>query len=109
MGNIQFKIKDEHAEKYVAFAGGKRGRILLKDRSQEDLAKLALIAQDSQNPDLLDLFEGELPSVTDLKAAQVKNEVNKLDSTQVAKEIEASTSNTTKAETKPASSNTPAK
>lgn len=58
-------IKQEHADTLIVFGGG--GNIPLGDRSQKDLAKLALIAQQSQDKDLLKLFDGELPSIKDLQ------------------------------------------
>lgn len=63
------KIKPEHAKKYVGF-GTKTGN--LGDR--DDIDDLAIIAHESQDPSLLDLFESA-PSLDDLKKAKTEGQL----------------------------------
>lgn len=64
----QIKIKKASEKEIVGFGGN--GKTPLGELAQEQLQKLALIAQQSKNKNLLRHFEGTLPSVKDLQALQ---------------------------------------
>lgn len=70
------KIKPQFQNNFVAF--GKKGKILLKDRTQEDLKQLAIMALQSKDKTLLNLFEGSLPSLIDLQAGNTAKSINSL-------------------------------
>lgn len=69
------KIKTEHAKRLVVFGGG--GRILLGERSQQDLKILAIMALKAKDKLLLSYFDGELPSLEELQKDQTKIEIAK--------------------------------
>lgn len=68
MANI--KIKEEFLQTVVAF--GKSGLPL---GSRDDLADLAIMAQESGDPVLLQYFDGKLPTVAALKKAKTDAEL----------------------------------
>lgn len=65
-------IKEEFKSTLVVFNGG--GRKLLGER--DDIDVLAVMAIESQNPNLLKLFE-YLPSLEELKSAQFETQLKK--------------------------------
>lgn len=67
-------IKEEFKSTLIVFNGG--GRKTLGER--EDIDVLAIMALESQNPDLLKLFE-ELPTLDELKKSQVESQLKKSD------------------------------
>lgn len=71
-------IKPEYGKRNVAFRttiprkpGTKPAR--LGERTQSDLIDLAIIGLSAKDKSILKLFEGTLPSLDDLKAAQLAN------------------------------------
>lgn len=89
-------IKSKYANKYVAFKGA--GGTKLGELSEKQLNDLAIIAQESQHSSLLELFEGELPSLDELKGDKNKKETKPALSKVVAegdvKQASSSTQNT---------------
>lgn len=67
------KLKAEHKTTFVAFNGG--GSTLLGDR--DDLDKLAIMAIQSGDKSLLNLFEQPLPSLDELKKSDVDDQLKK--------------------------------
>lgn len=68
----QAKIKEEFKSTFIAFNGG--GKKLLGER--DDIDVLAIMAHESRNPTLLNLFE-VLPPLADLKKARLDSELKK--------------------------------
>ena len=62
---MDIKIKSEFKNTIIAFGG--RGKLPLGDRSDEDIARLALTALQSKDKGLLNLFDGDLPSIEELQ------------------------------------------
>lgn len=60
---VNAKIKEDKKDTVVGFAGS---GLPLGQRSQSDINHLAILAQESNNPTLIQLFD-ELPSLEDLK------------------------------------------
>lgn len=58
----EVRIKEEFKKTIIAFGGG--GKVALGER--KDLDKLAILAHESRDPTLLNLFES-LPSLEELK------------------------------------------
>lgn len=65
---MPIKLKEEAKKKYIAF--GKTAKVL-GERSSEDIRDLAIMAQESGNPNLKILFD-ELPPLDELKGARVE-------------------------------------
>lgn len=68
------EIKAEYHNTAVAF--GSSGAVLSK-RSQSDLLDLAIMAQDSKNPNLIKLFV-ELPSLDELRNMKMREKIQKI-------------------------------
>jgi hypothetical protein len=68
------RIKNLYKGTRIAF--GASGLPLGK-RSKEDILDLAIIAQDSKNPNILVLFEGDLPPLDELKKIKLQNQIAK--------------------------------
>lgn len=66
-----FKIKKEHHKTVIGF---NNSGLPLGER--DDLDVLARIAQESQNPALLNLFEGKLPTVAQLKKSETDKQLH---------------------------------
>ena len=75
------KIKAEYNNTVIAF--GSNGAVLSK-RSQSELIDLAIITQDSQNPNLKKLFV-ELPSIDDLRKMKMDEKIREYKSEQKIK------------------------
>lgn len=68
------EIKEEFKTTLIAFNGG--GRKTLGER--DDIDVLAIMALESQNPELIKLFE-VLPTLQELKSDQVESQLKKSD------------------------------
>ncbi len=90
---MAIKIKEEFAKTIIGFNGG--GRTPLGERSQEDIDRLAYLASASGNKNLLKLFDGELPTLGELKKMEADRAKAKKDAAKIP---------TAAAEAKPASS-----
>lgn len=66
-------IKSEYADNRVAFKGS--GLRTLGEQSQESLIDLAIIALQSQNKNLINLFEDPLPTLTELQVFRVRTKL----------------------------------
>ncbi len=71
---VNAKIKDANKKTVVGFANS---GLPLGERSQEDINKLAIMAQESKSSSLLELFE-ELPSIEDLKAQKTDADLKEI-------------------------------
>jgi hypothetical protein len=69
------KIKAEHAKKYIGF-----GKYAKKLGERDDIDDLAIIAHESGDESIIDLFEN-LPSLADLKAAKTDSQLKKAPAT----------------------------
>lgn len=76
-------IKEEFKSTLVVFNGG--GQKLLGER--EDIDVLAVIAQESQNASLINLFE-YLPSLEELKSDQFESQIKKNDAVASKRKVE---------------------
>jgi hypothetical protein len=76
-------IKEEFKSTLVVFNGG--GQKLLGER--EDIDVLAVMALESQNPNLINLFE-YLPSLEELKSAQFEAQIKKNDAVAIKRKVE---------------------
>jgi hypothetical protein len=72
---MDIKIKKEFKKTVIGF---NNSGLPLGER--DDLDVLAKIAQESQNPELLKLFEGELPSISKLKKVKTDKELSHVQS-----------------------------
>lgn len=72
---MKLAIKPEFAQRVMAFDGS--GSLPVGQYSIERLIKLAIIAQQSKDKTLLDMFEGPLPSVQELQRAQLRKALKK--------------------------------
>lgn len=68
---ISLKIKSQYQDTKIAF--GSRSKPL-KERTQEELRDLAIIAIESNNPNLTRLFE-QLPTLDELKNEKVSKAI----------------------------------
>ncbi|HXF29753.1 MAG TPA: hypothetical protein VN457_07875 [Chlamydiales bacterium] len=71
----ELKIKQEFHKRRLAF--GKSANPLYK-RSGDELIDLAIMALTSKDPSLLQLFEGELPPLIELKKTKSLNQLKNL-------------------------------
>jgi hypothetical protein len=76
-------IKEEFKSTLVVFNGG--GQKLLGER--EDIDVLAVMALESQNRNLINLFE-YLPSLEELKSAQFETQIKKNDAVAIKRKVE---------------------
>lgn len=67
----QIKIKKEHAERYIAFG---QTPVPLGKKPQNELVQLGVIARSSQDPSIMEVFEGELPSLAVMQNYLVEQE-----------------------------------
>lgn len=67
------KIKQEHKDTFIAFGGG--GALTLGQRT--DIDRLAVIALESGDKSLLELFEQPMPSLQELKKQQTDADLKK--------------------------------
>jgi hypothetical protein len=70
---MDIKIKKEFKKTVIGF---NNSGLPLGER--DDLDVLAKIAQESQNPELLKLFDGELPSVSKLKKVKTDKDLSNI-------------------------------
>ncbi len=73
---MDIKLKAEAEKKKMGFGkfGGELGKA-----TPAQLEELALIAVKSQDPSLLELFEGDLPSAQDLQKKKTTAQIAKVD------------------------------
>jgi hypothetical protein len=76
---MALKIKPVHGERYIAFKSSTPGKVPLKNRNQEDLIRLAIVGLESKDKSILDLFEGPLPSLDDLKKGKTEIALKELE------------------------------
>lgn len=72
---MEIKINSKHGERKVGFGG--MGATPLKDWPQDKLADLAILAHKSQDPSILELFEGELPHLEQLETEKTARDAAK--------------------------------
>ncbi len=68
------KVKDKYKDTVIAFNKG--GKTPLVKRSQSDLIKLAILALDSGDKQLLDFFETPLPTLKELQRIDFQSTLN---------------------------------
>lgn len=73
---MNLKIKEEFAQKVIAFDGA--GALPIGQYSIDRLTKLAITAHQSGNKSLIELFDGPLPSLQELQRAQTQKAIRNI-------------------------------